>query len=303
MVSPSITKQDTNFRKAIPAAERLAVTLRFLASGESQESLSFSFRIGRSTLSSILSETCDAIFKCLSPMYLRPPQSENEWKKISSDFKEAWNLPHVVGAIDGKHIRIQCPKISGTLFHNYKGFFSFVLLAVCDANYCFSLFDLGAYGSNNDSGALLNSPLGEKLETNELHIPQPETLEGCSFDPLPYFLARLRIFHTPIIASIQNAEKYVLACLALHNYFRLTDNALYTFAGFIDTENDDGEIQPGDWRKVNGENQQSYSLLLLPNVRGSRYKTDAINMRESIKEYVNSETGSVNWQWEYVRRT
>ena len=35
-------------------------------------------------------------------------------------------------------------------------------------------------------------------------------------------------------ASVENAKKYVLACLALHNYLRLTDNAHYTPAGLID---------------------------------------------------------------------
>ena len=72
------------------------------------------------------------------------------------------NFPHVVGAIDGKHIRIQCPKQSGTIFHHYKGFFSFVLLAIFDACYCFTLFDVGQYGSNNGAGVLANSSIGKK---------------------------------------------------------------------------------------------------------------------------------------------
>ena len=54
LVSPLITKQDTNLHEAILAGERLAVMLRFLASGESHQSLSFAYRIGKSTLSRIL---------------------------------------------------------------------------------------------------------------------------------------------------------------------------------------------------------------------------------------------------------
>ena len=34
MVKPQIQKQDTNMRKGIPAGERLALTLRYLATGE-----------------------------------------------------------------------------------------------------------------------------------------------------------------------------------------------------------------------------------------------------------------------------
>ena len=43
LVGRSIKKTDTNFRKAIEAAQRLALTLRFLASGNLQQSLTFSF--------------------------------------------------------------------------------------------------------------------------------------------------------------------------------------------------------------------------------------------------------------------
>jgi len=109
LASPLITKQSTSFREAISAGERLALTLRYLASMESQTSLSFSYRMGKSTVSIIQKETCDAIYQVLSPNYLRPPTTAIEWKENANMFEEMWNLPHVVGAMDGKHIRIQCP--------------------------------------------------------------------------------------------------------------------------------------------------------------------------------------------------
>ena len=54
----------------------------------------------------MLKETCDAIYEALAPDYLRPPSVE-DWIKIAKDFKTIWNMPHVLGALDGKHIRIQ----------------------------------------------------------------------------------------------------------------------------------------------------------------------------------------------------
>ena len=126
LVKDRIEKRNTRLRKAIPPEARLAITLRFLASGETQQSLSYSFRVGRQTLSKIVSETCEAIYEALKDPYLRLPSSSEDWKSISERFEDIWNFPHVVGAVDGKHIRIECPKLSGTLYHNYKGFFSMV---------------------------------------------------------------------------------------------------------------------------------------------------------------------------------
>ena len=65
MVKPWVEKKDTSFRQAIPGDKRLALTLRFLASGDSQQSLSFSYRIGKATVSKIVSETCEVIFDVL----------------------------------------------------------------------------------------------------------------------------------------------------------------------------------------------------------------------------------------------
>lgn len=143
LVGPSIVKKDTNFRKVILPAKRLALTLRFLASGESQISLSFSFRIGLKTVSQIISETCAAIYTCLLETYMSALKREDDWKRIADDFDNLWQLPHVVGAIDGKHVQIEAPSLSGSLYHNYKGFFSIVLLAICDAKYQFTLIDIG----------------------------------------------------------------------------------------------------------------------------------------------------------------
>ena len=95
---------------------------RFLASGEDQQSLSFSFRIAKSTIRQIIKETTEAIYSSLKDEYLTIPCSQNEWQKIAEDFENLLNFPHCIGALDGKHIRIECPSLSGSLYHNYKGF-------------------------------------------------------------------------------------------------------------------------------------------------------------------------------------
>ena len=63
-----------------------------------------------------------------------------------------------------------------------------VLLALCDAKYYFTMFDVGQYGNNNNSDGLLNSKMGEKLAKD---IPRATALNGCALNSLPYFLLGL----------------------------------------------------------------------------------------------------------------
>ena len=65
MVGPRIKKKDTRMREAIGPAERLTLTLRYSASGNDQQSLSFSYRIGKATVSNIIHETLTAIWSVL----------------------------------------------------------------------------------------------------------------------------------------------------------------------------------------------------------------------------------------------
>ena len=65
--------------------------------------------------------------------FLRFPSSEEEWKVVANGFGERWNFFNSLGATDGKPVLIDPPVQSGSTYHNYKGTFSVVLLALLDA--------------------------------------------------------------------------------------------------------------------------------------------------------------------------
>ena len=108
--------------------------------------------------------------------------------------------------------------------------------------------------------------------------------------------ARFRTLQNPIRASVENVEKYVLACLALPNYLRLTDNAHYTPAGFIYSEDKRGNFVPREWRSKNENVVQCSSFQRINAVRGSRSRVDELEVRNQLKNYLNSKEGSVAWE-------
>ena len=191
IVGPYITKRECRSRKPISPEERLVITLRYLATGDSQQSQSFNFRVGRSTVCGIIKETCAAIWLALKDTYLKFPEKEEDWSQIQKEFQQEWDFPHCLGAVDGKHICIDCPKGAGSTFYNYKHFHSTVLMAVCDAKYRFLFVDIGSYGRDNDASIFSQSELSIGLENGNFPIPEPSIVNGFM---LPHVLVGDEIF-------------------------------------------------------------------------------------------------------------
>jgi hypothetical protein len=138
--------------------------------------------VGSSTIVEIVRTTCSALWNVLQPIVMLAPD-EQRWLRIAADFERKWQFPNCCGAIDGKHVVIKSPPNAGSLFFNYKGSHSIVLLAVVDANYCFVLIDVGAYGRNSDGGIFSSSHFGRALEDGSLSLPAPSQLEPVGHVP------------------------------------------------------------------------------------------------------------------------
>ncbi len=166
-----------SYRKCARKCYAFSKYCRLLASGDMLQSVAFSYNIGKTTASKIFRETCNALWMVLKDEFVRAPTKER-WREIAKDFWEIWNFPLCLGAIDGKHVMIRAPDNSGTMFYNHKHFFSIVLLAVIDANYCFSTVSIGSFGKENDAGIFGSCEFGRRLKANRLDIPEDTKLPG-----------------------------------------------------------------------------------------------------------------------------
>lgn len=340
LTSPHLKKQCRS-RQAISPRERLAITLRYLATGDSQRSMAFNFLVGRQTIRKIIEETCDVLAHVLK-QYTSFPTTTSQWLTIAKEYFDEWDFPHVVGALDGKHIMIQAPPNSGSCYYNYKNFFSISMLAMCDANYRFTYLDIGSYGRDNDAAIFNRSSLFEAMSSASINVPENGMVgEHC----LPYVILCDEIF--PLkpwllkpypgrnLSEAQTVFNYRLsrARRTIENAFGILSSrwrvfrrpiqanidlvvkmvqattALHNY--LLSTENArytpqgyvDSYSTTGELIPGDWRLDDGAELNSFIHQGSNNTTTNAKVVRDRFCQYVNSNAGSVSWQLDYVRST
>ncbi len=166
---------------------KVAITLRYLATGDSYHSLMSNFQVAHNTISSIVRDFCQAIIDEDAREVIAAPITEAEWVQIADLFSSWWNFHNCLGAMDRKHIAIKCPKGGGSLYFNYKKFHSIVLMVLVDADCKFIWIDVGANGSASDAQICNSSELRECIESGDIWLPAVVPLPNND-RPMPFFI-------------------------------------------------------------------------------------------------------------------
>ncbi|CAF4875037.1 unnamed protein product [Pieris macdunnoughi] len=273
LIKNDIYKKGTSYREAISTKERLAVALRFFATGNSFRSLAFNFRMGFSTVREIVRDVCEAIWNKLRPIYM-PEPTTLMWEKSEEGFRSYWNFPYCCGALDGKHVNITCP-----------------------------INDVGSYGKNSDGGLFNKSALGESLEQGKLKMPADKPL-ASELEPLPHvvvadeaFPLRSYLMRPYSKNDVRNNEPNKIYNYRLSRARRIVENSFAilrarwrVFAKPLETLIQDNVTPLGPT-----------ALEDLDTLRRNSTQY-AFSVRNKFKEYFNSNEGAVPWQIDIVRR-
>lgn len=255
-------------------------------------------------------------------------------------FQERWNFPHACGAIDGKHVAIKKPKKSGSLYYNYKGFFSVVILAVADADYKFLWADVGCPGSDSDCGIFNRSQLQPSLAHNTIGFPDPEPIPNDDSDTGFFFIGDDAFPLRPYLLK-PYSERYLNIEERVCNYRisrarRVVENAfgimamrfrclLSTLVVVPETatvvsgacltlhnlmrlrypglQNLDLDQEDDDHQLVAGAwRDQAVMQEVEQEGRGPRATADGKKLRAYFRKYFNCDAGSVPWQLHAVER-
>ena len=86
----------------ISVKEKLAVTLRYLATGESLNGLKYQFRIHEITIGKFIVPVFKTIFKALAPNYMKILTTKEELEYINAETESRWQFPNCFALVDRK---------------------------------------------------------------------------------------------------------------------------------------------------------------------------------------------------------
>lgn len=103
-------------------------------------------------------------YKNIVIWYIKSISSTKEWQAVAHFSGTKFKFWKWIGAIDGKHVTIKKPLISGSVYFNYKGFFSIVLWSEVNAHKRFLMVNAIINGRISDGGVFFHSKFHESTK-------------------------------------------------------------------------------------------------------------------------------------------
>ncbi|GAB1864087.1 Nuclease harbi1-like protein [Camponotus japonicus] len=115
-------------------------------------------------------------------------------------------------------------------------------------------------------------------------------------------VSRWRVLRTIICMQPNAVDKIIMSAVCLHNFLKsfeeqqLETDRCYCPPGFVDIENNNGNIINGAWRENN------IPIPSIPPSNAHRATVEAYEEQNKLADYFLTPEGQVPWQLEYVRK-
>ena len=109
---------------------------------------------GIATVRNITQEVSNLIVTKLWRKFVVFPKTEEGFLNSTNAMETLWQFPTAFGGVDGCHIPLKCPHGGNEArneYHNFKNFYSVVMMGIVGSDYPFLRTSAGLPGSVNDA--------------------------------------------------------------------------------------------------------------------------------------------------------
>ena len=182
-------EKQTLCEEPISPVFRLGLCLYRLGRGDYFFTISELSGLAPCTVSTIVNEVNKAIVSCLWKKCVAShlTATDDAFRKKMLDLEEHWQFPFSWCAVDGCHIPIKCPSGGQEAcreYHNFKNFYSIVLMSMVDAKYRFVWGSCGYPGNSHDSIIFQSTAVWSSIKDGKFLPKVTQKEEGVSIPPL-----------------------------------------------------------------------------------------------------------------------
>ncbi|KAH8370293.1 hypothetical protein KR093_002972, partial [Drosophila rubida] len=252
-------------KKSFSAEERLAITLKYLATGEVHSCRNYCFRASKFVINEMIANICLGFYEHLKDQYVTLPKTDEQWRNAATDMERKHQLPQCVGNLFMRSIQLQ-NNVSNSSSSNSsddrkRAAIIFTAIVDADNNFQYVKVERAANSRPNDiyNQTTAVELIEQKMQALEARLEQPRCgyyLAGDAVLPSTSYLVSTRnlnkgsavydaldqvnahaeqtmrilcnifpILAQPLRVSEKHIGQVVLGCVALYNFLRKTDDS------------------------------------------------------------------------------
>ena len=165
IIGPLVAKVNALMRSSICPEKRIAIFLHWMAHGEEYHELANSYRVGTSTVHSIIHEIIPIVCSLASKEIVFPTEVSSLVETVRG-FELLSGLPRCCGAIDGTFMQINKPMIKfGDAYYCYKQYPALLIFACVTSRGLITYVKTGIPGAVGDASSYNTSKLKENIDS------------------------------------------------------------------------------------------------------------------------------------------
>ncbi|XP_023293320.2 uncharacterized protein LOC111676598 [Lucilia cuprina] len=218
-------------KKSFSAEERIAITLKYLATGEVNSCRNYCFRASKPVIVKMIADICQKMYELLKDQYLYLPKTDEQWLAIVNNMQKSYHLSNCLGNILMHQVSFYTPPnqpVRPKSFQKDHGEDNsiqkvpLIMTTIVDGNYNFLYIDVEKTKAKFYDQIYEKSKICKMIEDGSIALPRTNTdvdgnFKNCDIHPYffigskclpdkPYLLLKSQLPSNRIFDNIPNSN-------------------------------------------------------------------------------------------------